>query len=181
MLLLFSVIINALFTKWRTTPTRLDSEDPVTQAGVIKPKKINILNDKKWEAVAKELSNKSIHMKNSIDGKFKHDKHIDESAGRNQNIQEVNIEAKQSTIKESNSVNKYDAMEKEEKFINIKEIPSKPARTKNNCSCTGRKDKCVGACLLKKMFEQFREMQKSEGEDGKEKYRKEMQKLRIRF
>ena len=138
------------------------------------------MNDKKWEAVAKELSSKSIHMKSSIDVKFKHGKHIDEYAGGKIKLQEVNIEA---TIQEMNKVKKYDAIENEEKFNTIKEIPSMtlPAPTMRNCSCTGRKDKCVGACLLKKMFDQFREMQNSEGEDGREKYRTEMQKLRIRF
>ena len=42
----------------------------------IKPKKINIMNDKMWEAVAKELSRKSIHMKSAIDEKLK--RHKDE-------------------------------------------------------------------------------------------------------
>jgi hypothetical protein len=114
----------------------------VSQPSEIKPKKINILNDKKWEAVAKELSNKSIHMTNSIDGKFKHDKHIDESAGRNQNIQEVNIEAKQSTIKESNNVKKYDAMEKEEKFNNIKGIPLNVLEHACSRKCLDNSGKC---------------------------------------
>ena len=53
--------------------------------------------DKNWEAVAKELSAKSIHMKSAIDEKLK--RHKDSSAGRNQKLQEVNEEAKHATTK----------------------------------------------------------------------------------
>ena len=64
--LIFSVILYALFTKWRSKPilknTREDSIDSVSNPSEIKPKKIKIMTDKKWEAVAKELSTKSIHM-----------------------------------------------------------------------------------------------------------------------
>ena len=94
------------------------------------------MNDKKWEAVAKELSTKSIHMKSAIDEKLK--RHKDSSVGRNQKLQEVNEEAKYATTKENNGMKGYDA--REEDVNNGKEM-SLPTPTLKNCSCTGRKDK----------------------------------------
>merc|ERR1719341_134644 len=92
---LFSAILIALFTKLivKKTPTsrKKDADDAMSQSSEIKPKKINILKDKKWEAVAKDLSSKSIHMKSSIESKSKHDKHIDKSVQGILNLQKVDI------------------------------------------------------------------------------------------